>query len=235
MEDRLSGLFQFGLYFSQRFGCVDVGQRGVAGDRRPRPRPRGSGRSGNARRRRLRPSSGRGRSGATTPPDCRACRRWSAPRPARPYRDRSAPISRSIRAASTCGMSPRQTMAPSTSAGSAAMPALQRRAEPVGEMRIVHECDRQPGERRLDAFALMAGDDEHRPRARGERLPRRRCAPAAGRRSLPVSLFGPPMRLDRPAREHDCGDAAALFRAPARCAAAAGSRFPSGGRRRRGR
>ena len=61
-------------------------------------------------------------------------------------------------------------MAPSTSAGSAAMPALQRGAKPVGEIRVVHELHRQAGKRRLDPLALMAGDHDHRPRARGERL-----------------------------------------------------------------
>ena len=49
------------------------------------------------------------------------------------------------------------------------MPALSE-VETLGEIRIVHETHRQPGERRLDALALMAGDDDHRLGARGERL-----------------------------------------------------------------
>ena len=47
---------------------------------------------------------------------------------------------------------------------------LERGAEPVGEMRIVHEPDRQAGKRRLDPLALMAGDHDDRPRPRGQRL-----------------------------------------------------------------
>ena len=47
---------------------------------------------------------------------------------------------------------------------------LERGAKAVGEGRIVHELDRQPFERRLHPLALMAGDDDHRARARGERL-----------------------------------------------------------------
>ena len=81
-----------------------------------------------------------------------------------------AAISRSISAASTCGMSPRQTTAPSASAGTAAMPALQRGAEPVGEIRIVDEPHRQAGERLLDLLALMAGHDDDGLGARGQRL-----------------------------------------------------------------
>ena len=61
-------------------------------------------------------------------------------------------------------------MAPSDCAGSAAMPVLSEVAETVGKIRIVHEIDRQAGERRFDALALMAGDHDHRPRLRGERL-----------------------------------------------------------------
>ena len=38
------------------------------------------------------------------------------------------------------------------------------------EIRIVHEAHRQSGERRLDAFALVAGHHDDRLRARGQRL-----------------------------------------------------------------
>jgi len=47
---------------------------------------------------------------------------------------------------------------------------LERGRQPVGEIRIVREGDRQPGQRMLDALALMPGDDDHRLGARGERM-----------------------------------------------------------------
>ena len=61
-------------------------------------------------------------------------------------------------------------MTASACAGSAAIPALQRSAKTIGELRIVDEIDRQSRQRRLDAFALVAGDDDDRPCLRGKRL-----------------------------------------------------------------
>ena len=88
---------------------------------------------------------------------------------------------------------------------------FERGAEPVGEMRIVHEFDRQAGERRLDLVALMPGDDDHRPRPRGEH----RVDHDADQR-LAADLgqqFVRPAHAARAAGgEHDGGDGAAFFR-----------------------
>ena len=75
---------------------------------------------------------------------------------------------------------------------------LERGAEPLGEVRIVHETHRQAGERRLDLLALVAGHDDDRLGARGQR----RLGGDAHQRpaaDLGESLFGPPMRVERPA------------------------------------
>ena len=91
-------------------------------------------------------------------------------------------------------------------------------------MRIVHEFDRQADERRFDALALMPGDDDHRPRARSERFldgdANKRPAADLGQQ------FVRPAHAARAAGgEHQRRDIAAPD-APARRAAAAGSRFP---------
>ena len=102
-------------------------------------------------------------------------------------------------------------MAPSASAGTAAMPALQRGAEPVGVIRIVHEPHRQARERRLDLLALMAGHDDHRRGARGERLlggdAHQRLAADLGEQLVDRAHAG-----RAAGGEHDRGDAAALLR-----------------------
>ena len=127
-----------------------------------------------------------------------------------PLSGSSAPISRSIMAASTCGMSPRQTMAPSASAGSAAMPALSEVPSPSAKCRIVHELDRQAGERRLDALALMAGDHDHRPRPRSERRfgddAHQRPAADLGQKLVRARPCGSSGRRRAPARRR-CGPA----------------------------
>ena len=101
-------------------------------------------------------------------------------------------------------------MAPSASAGSAAMPALSEVPKTLGEMRIVHEFDRQAGERRLDALALMAGDHDHRPRPRAERLldDDAHQRPAG---DLRQQLVRPAHAARTAGAEHDGGDVAALF------------------------
>ena len=61
-------------------------------------------------------------------------------------------------------------MAPSASAGTAAIPGCERGAEPLRKIRIVDEAHRQAGKRLLDVVALVAGDDDHGRRARRQRL-----------------------------------------------------------------
>ena len=166
-----SGAFELGLDPAERLGVSTSVSAAVVGQRHFGHRLGDSGRSGGARRHRPRAPSARGRSAAPTPPDCRACRRWSAPRPARRARDRTPRSAGRSARASTCGMSPRQTIAPSASAGTAAMPAFSEVDKPVGEIRIVHELHRRGRRARASTLvALMAGDDDHRPGARGERL-----------------------------------------------------------------
>src|SRR5262249_8307632 len=65
-----------------------------------------------------------------------------------------------------------------------------RAAEPLREIRIMHKPNRQAFERGLHPLALMPGYDDHRLAAL--RAPAR--PPISAR-----SLFGPPMRVERPA------------------------------------
>ena len=61
-------------------------------------------------------------------------------------------------------------MAPSALSGTARDAGLDRRRQPAGEIRIADESHLEAGQRLLDQFGLMAGDDDHLGRLRGQRL-----------------------------------------------------------------
>ena len=142
-----------GAHRDQRLGRVDIGQRGRVLDRHL------GDRFGIAADQMARadiafaPPSGRGRSAAPTAPDCRACPRSSGPPPARRAPDRTPRSAGRSASRSTCGMSPRQTIAPSASAGTAAMPAFSEVESPSAKSGLCTKRHRQAGERALDALA----------------------------------------------------------------------------------
>ena len=118
---------------------------------------------------------------------------------ARPSTGSKAAISRSISAALTRGMSPRQTTAPVDVRGQGGEAGPQRGAQPLGDSRgcgEAHLAGRAgPGGPR----ALVAEHDDDRRRPARPAQPPRRGAPSACRRPRSSSLFGPPMRRDWPA------------------------------------
>ncbi len=180
---------------------IDIDQRRVVLDAAPRPRPRRNVlmrwraptspsiaiRSGKKRRAH---STGLPRLpamvGITT----------SAPRSGS-----KAAISLSISAGVTCGMSPRRRpRRHRTSGGTARDAGLERGGQ--GRPRspdCARTCTGKPGERALDLLALVAGDDDHRLRA----CEASTCSAAIRTSGWPLisssSLFGPPMRVERPA------------------------------------
>ena len=155
---------------AKRLRRVDIDERGLAVDRRPRPRPRCSGRSGGARRRRPRSPSDRGRTAATTAPDCRACPRTSAPPPARPGPDRrrrsAGRSGRRRPAACRRGRRSRRRRPP-------APPRCRPCSEvprPSAKSGLCTSCTGRPASACLDLLALVAGHHDHRPGARRQRL-----------------------------------------------------------------
>ena len=151
--------------------------------------------------------SARERSGATTAPDCRACRRWSAPRSARPRAGSNAAISRSIMAArhlrhvgeaddGAVGLRP----------AAPRCPVLSEVDSPSAKSGLCTKRDLEAGERLLDA--ARAG-------GRSPRSPGRRCEASASSTAMRTSglppksarsLFGPAHAARLAGREHDRGD-----------------------------
>ena len=187
-----SAAFDLGLDAAQRLRRVDVDQRRRAGRPAPRPPPRCSGRSDGARRRRPRSPSDRGRTAATTAPDCRACRRMVGT-------TTSAPLLR-IEGGDQPVDQRRVDLRHVAEADDRAVGVGRHRGDAGLERgrqarRRSRDCGRAaPAARRAPPRPARAdGRSPRSPARRARPAPaRRRCAPAAGRRSRPAACSARP-------------------------------------------